>query len=368
MIPSLYDNFKHWAETGSIWLVSDTHFDDPDCALMDPTWPSPAEHIKAIKRCCGKNDTLVHLGDVGNPAYLDVLRCHKVLIRGNHDTPKAEIDAHFDEVFDGPVLISPKIMLSHEPVSGLTWCANIHGHDHADAVHDEYHINLAANVIGYVPVNLSGLIKGGLTSNIEDIHRQTVKRATERKAEKEAEGENGGNATDHAKTVYFVIGPPHAGKSTAIAADPDLAGLPKIDLFDAQIAVKPKGALTLEETWKSYYLALAWLLDALDKNDEVVFEHTLVKAKRRPFYIEAVRKCFPDAKIICCYVLPTAEEALVRSGISRATVIGSGEDRKKADALADLIYEKQKEAVLAAHEMFDVPTTAEGFDEVKKIG
>ena len=363
MIPSLYDNFKHWASTGSVWLVSDTHFDDPDCSLMDPAWPDPAEHVKAIKRCCGKNDTLVHLGDVGDPAYLDRLRCRKVLVRGNHDTPKAVIDEHFDEVYDGPILIAPKIMLSHEPVFGLSWCANIHGHDHADAVHDEYHVNLAANVVGYVPTNLATLIKHGLTSDIEDIHKQTVRRAAERKAAKEADADAAGP-----KTVYFVIGPPHAGKTTAIEADEHLASLPRVDLFDAQLPYKSKNTYGIANTWKSYYLVLIRLLSAMEKNNEVVFEHTLVKAQRRPLYIDAVRNCFPDAKIVCCYVYPEPDEMITRSGIKPALVFGKGKDREKAEKLARIIYEKQREVVLGNLEMFDVPTLDEGFDEIRKLG
>ena len=30
----------------------------------------------------------------------------------------------------GPVFIAEKILLSHEPVYGLLWFLNIHGHDH----------------------------------------------------------------------------------------------------------------------------------------------------------------------------------------------------------------------------------------------
>lgn len=43
------------------------------------------------------------------------------------------------------------------------------------------HINLAANVCGYTPVNLGKLIKEGILSDIETIHRRTIDRATARK-------------------------------------------------------------------------------------------------------------------------------------------------------------------------------------------
>lgn len=117
MIPTLYEPFRHWSEGGSIFILSDLHFDD--------------------------------------------------------------------EVYAGPLFIADKILLSHEPVYGLSWCLNIHGHDHNNVEkyrEDCKHINLAANVCGFTPVNLGKLIKDGILSDIEGIHRKIIDRATERKA------------------------------------------------------------------------------------------------------------------------------------------------------------------------------------------
>ena len=50
MINSLYDNFQHWSEGGSVYIISDTHFDDEDCKLMDPSWPTAQEQIDILKR------------------------------------------------------------------------------------------------------------------------------------------------------------------------------------------------------------------------------------------------------------------------------------------------------------------------------
>ena len=177
-----------------------------------------------------KNDTLIHLGDVGNPEWIGKLKAgHKVLILGNHDKGKNTylrkktsditefntfeeqekawdkgeinhmgtnfhrpfiygekiVDNHlFDEVYEGCLFISDKILLSHEPVYGLPWCLNIHGHDHNGV--EPYkegckHINLAANVCGYTPINLGKIINDGVLSGIDSIHRQTIDRATEKK-------------------------------------------------------------------------------------------------------------------------------------------------------------------------------------------
>lgn len=46
------------------------------------------------------------------------------------------------------------------------------------------HINLAANVCGYAPINLGKIIKEGVLSDIPSIHRMTIDRQVERKEKK----------------------------------------------------------------------------------------------------------------------------------------------------------------------------------------
>lgn len=227
MISSLYDCFKHWSKTGSVYIISDTHFDDSDCKLMSKNWISPEEHIKLLNKMVHKTDTLIHLGDVGNVEWIKQLKCYKVLIMGNHDAGKSkyqrraefikefntfsdaetaerkgEIDyiesgfhkpfiagyksnKLFNEVFEGPLMISEKIILSHEPILGLPYVLNIHGHDHSGSFIDANHINVASNVCNYTPLNLGAYIKEHGLSQIKSIHRQTIDNATQRKNERE---------------------------------------------------------------------------------------------------------------------------------------------------------------------------------------
>ena len=58
MISTLYKLFRHWSEDGSVCILSDLHFDDLDCRLMDPDWISPKEQIAIINKHVMKNDTL----------------------------------------------------------------------------------------------------------------------------------------------------------------------------------------------------------------------------------------------------------------------------------------------------------------------
>ena len=184
MIDCLYDCFKHWAKNGSVYIMSDTHFNDPDCAIMSKHWISPEEQIQILNKKIFKNDTLILLGDIGNPERVSKIKAKKILITGNHDVVHLYRDL-FDEIYEGPLFIAPKILISHEPVTGLKFCVNIHGHDHAGKM--RYvdgmgckHINVAANVCGFTPINLKEEIKAGLVSKIKDIHRVTIDNATEK--------------------------------------------------------------------------------------------------------------------------------------------------------------------------------------------
>ena len=60
MIDCLYDCFKHWAKNGSVYIMSDTHFDDPDCAIMSKHWINPEEQIQILNKKIFKNDTLIY--------------------------------------------------------------------------------------------------------------------------------------------------------------------------------------------------------------------------------------------------------------------------------------------------------------------
>lgn len=177
MIKTLYECFRHWSEKGSVYLISDTHFDDIDCKLMDKNWITPEEHIKKLSAIT-KNDTLIHLGDVGNPEYLNKLKCCKVLIMGNHDQSSEKFKLYFNEIYGGPLMIAEKLIISHEPLN-INWAFNIHGHDHnKNNKGDIFHLNIASNVIDYNYYDLNKIIKSGALKNIKSIHRITIDNAS----------------------------------------------------------------------------------------------------------------------------------------------------------------------------------------------
>lgn len=182
MISTLYPIFRErWSGRGSVWLLGDTHFEDADCPLMDGGWITPQEQVAWINKYVGKNDTFIHLGDVGNPEWMRQIRGYKVLLCGNHDRGASYYEPFFDEVYGGPLFIAEKILLSHEPVPGINYALNIHGHDHGGEYIDCYHLNLAANVAKYTPANLGSIIKRGVLTGIDSLHRQAVDLAVYKK-------------------------------------------------------------------------------------------------------------------------------------------------------------------------------------------
>lgn len=231
MISCLYDCFKHMSKTGSVYIYSDPHFCDAEHFKLlkannkVPEGINSVEEldelqIKNINEVVHKNDTLICLGDVGSIEKVKELKAgYKILIMGNHDKGasnykrviKHEVvtmqmsgldgkpitlkkegkiieDNHlFDEVYTGPLMISDKIIVSHESIVPCPrYLVNLQGHTH-DRPHryefnEHLYYNFCAEAIGFKPVSLSKLIKEGLLSKVDDIHRVAIDRAVERKS------------------------------------------------------------------------------------------------------------------------------------------------------------------------------------------
>lgn len=179
MIQTLYSPFRRWTEKGTLWIYSDPHFSDPDMVELRTNYVGDEEQIKRINSKVGKHDTIIFLGDIGNEDVVRKIRGYKVLIRGNHDKGATKYADIFDEVYEGPLFIAEKLILSHEYIE-LPFAFNIHGHEHT-YIHRDHDLNVCAEHIDYCPVNLNALIKKGLLSGVESIHRMTIDRAVERK-------------------------------------------------------------------------------------------------------------------------------------------------------------------------------------------
>lgn len=233
MIEGLYKMFDHWHQEGTLYIYSDPHFDDPDLKTGVPNRPSARDQVAMINSKVGRKDTIIILGDIGDVSYVSQIRAkQKILIMGNHDAGRTNYERKrigekfdssiyqkdeallemqrkypgcryeisegydfrspfeywyviadnmlFDEIYEGPVMIAEKLILSHEPVN-VPWAFNIHGHDHAGHKTDKAHMNVCSDVIGYKPVNMNQWMKSGAMARIQSIHRDTIDKATVRK-------------------------------------------------------------------------------------------------------------------------------------------------------------------------------------------
>lgn len=202
MYKNLYDNFAHWFhnDRGTVYFYSDPHFNDDEMKSLRKNYIGDEEQIKRINSKIGKYDTLVILGDIGDIEWIRKIRGYKVLILGNHDrgattykrdflkihTPDhaklpIKVDNRlFDEVYEGCLMISDKIILSHEPVD-LPYAFNIHGHVHGEYTGDNMHFNVCAEHINYTPVCLKDILNSGYLKNVLNIHRECIDKAIERK-------------------------------------------------------------------------------------------------------------------------------------------------------------------------------------------
>ena len=89
--------------------------------------------------------------------------------------------AYRQTVEDYNDLIAEKILLSHEPIEGIDWAYNIHGHDHSKWTKP---VNLASNVVNFQVFSLADIIKTGALNRVKSLHRDTIDTATARKSKK----------------------------------------------------------------------------------------------------------------------------------------------------------------------------------------
>lgn len=228
-LPGVYKSIlDKWENYQDVFVVSDTHFNDSELRAGIPNRASDDEIVKNINSKCGRKSVLICLGDVGDEAKVRQLKAgYKILIAGNHDRgstnylrqierysfeqkyftytqAEAEVRAlhpgwkievcdyenywwivtadnqMFDEVYEGALTLGEKIILSHEPLPNCPWWYNLHGHVHRNTLASANHLNCCLDGNGYQPINLNTLLKSGVTSHIEPLHRTTINRATVR--------------------------------------------------------------------------------------------------------------------------------------------------------------------------------------------
>lgn len=162
----------------SLYLTSDTHFGHQK--MID--WGHRDEHhneaiIKAWNAVIGKNDAVLHLGDLTmtnketTREWTAQLNGTKYLVRGNHDgnSDTWYKDLGFDTIpncyksFHDKYDHNYHVLFTHEPVLNLPqdWF-NIHGHLHGDnhrnILTTDHHFDVGVDAHDFAPVKLSEIL------------------------------------------------------------------------------------------------------------------------------------------------------------------------------------------------------------------
>lgn len=97
------------------------------------------------------------LGDWGNTDYLylmDMFKCKTCFVYGNHDSHSdfEKFQLHFDKVYEYPVYLSNKLVVSHIPVAVYEDQINVHGHLHGAVLDSPNHLCCSLHVHNYLPL------------------------------------------------------------------------------------------------------------------------------------------------------------------------------------------------------------------------
>lgn len=137
--------------------------------------------------------------------------------------------------------------------------------------------------------------------------------------------------------IIFVMGPSCAGKSTFIKKNfPDMKVL---DLFEYEERI----GFSIPAIKEAYKQIEKDLVDCVKNNEDIIMEHTLLKAIRREVYIKAIKEV-SDSPIIGYFLLPSDDE--IKANAKKRRVKMSDSELKNV------------------REILDIPSVEEGFSEI----
>ncbi len=156
-----------------LYLVSDTHFnEDPTISsFYGPDFFSSSEAYMTYttrrwKDKIKRDDTVIVVGDAGDPYVFNDLPGHKILVRGNHDIYNTDLYSAFDKVVNHIYLEESGVRILVEHILGSS---NIEadivicGHSHQVVCYRYLYDNKTIiyaliNLLGYEPRTLQELL------------------------------------------------------------------------------------------------------------------------------------------------------------------------------------------------------------------
>ena len=167
-----------------IWFIADFHFGHHKVIeYCNRPFKTTTEMnntlIKNYNSVVGGNDIVYILGDLSflntesTTQIVNTLKGFKILIKGNHD-PKTNSGYRkmgFIEVYDKPIILFDKYILSHEPIdANLGNLINIHGHTHNITLNNNFNrFCVSVEMTDYKPIELSYIKESIENANIDNI-------------------------------------------------------------------------------------------------------------------------------------------------------------------------------------------------------
>lgn len=162
-----------------IFIIADTHFGDKNIITYENR---PFEDITQMdnimielwNKVVSKDDTVFHLGDVGNydlnkmKNIINKLNGNKILIKGNHDkhfSIREWMDCGFNEVYNYSIIYNEFIVMQHEPpqyINNATPFFYLYGHVHSTDMYKtitRHSACVSAERWDYTPVDLEEITR-----------------------------------------------------------------------------------------------------------------------------------------------------------------------------------------------------------------
>jgi calcineurin-like phosphoesterase family protein len=145
--------------SGTIWLIADTHFGKQPRGRLKATGMTSRELDAVIRenwmRMVGPDDIVWHLGDVGDVSHLEGLPGEKHLVVGNDGGEReARRSTHFVTAVNRQSMIwdGADVELTHKPTDARSAGYVLHGHLHAEEHPDPRYTCVSVDLCDFGPI------------------------------------------------------------------------------------------------------------------------------------------------------------------------------------------------------------------------
>lgn len=164
------------------YIIGDLHLNNKGMfdRVYKNSFSRPREYMDGIienyNNIIQDHNIVWFLGDLGDKEGISYtipkLKGRKILILGNHDNfSKKYYNNFFEEVYDSPVFVNRRVVISHHPIPVEKGILNVHGHTHMINLKSDQHLNACPEHFEYKPIGFAKEIMSVL-NNMEKPDRR----------------------------------------------------------------------------------------------------------------------------------------------------------------------------------------------------